>query len=315
MRVVRRKTRSKNKRRRAHIKKARNTHRRKQSGGNIPTISGSITNSPAKEFHFHNKYHIGDHIFNLKFFYKITDELIKRNIRVNYYYASTYDINTKINIPNAELERYVDSRVVTLKKIEEKPGDSIELWMGTKYDNLTSHYMCKYFPLHYGKIVDAMGIQDLKTDVSLFQDEKYLLPLYTSINSKYSDKYKDIDILIINEKPMGFQFQTFDNEKFNKMCRHLHSKYNIVTTSKVDVAIKCTRDDNLMLQDIGAISTHAKYIIAVHTGPITPCYNLYAKQSVKKWIIFIHEPVLCDEVKWSSHADVNDTAKIEEYMN
>ncbi len=290
-------------------KTTRITRRRKHRGGNS---SAPIANPPSKHFNFYNTYHIGDHIFNLKFFYKITEELLKRNIRINYYYTQTY--KDKAVLPRAELERYVDSRVVTLKDIKEMPRDAIELWMGKSIDEVNTFSICKYFPKFYNNIVNILVIQDLKTDISLFQDEKYLLPIYDSINSKYNDKYKDIDILIINEQPKGPQFKTFDRDKFNNMCRHLHGKYNIVTTSKVDTPIKCTRDDNLMLQDIGAISTHAKYIIAVHTGPIVPCYNLYTKKSVKKWILFVTDPHSCDEVNMVSLANIDDTSKIEEYM-
>ena len=41
-----------------------------------------------------------------------------------------------------------------------------------------------------------------------------------------------------------------------------------------------------MMQDIGAISTHAKYIIGVHTGPVTACFNSTTHANVKKWILF-----------------------------
>jgi beta-glucosidase/6-phospho-beta-glucosidase/beta-galactosidase len=43
--------------------------------------------------------------------------------------------------------------------------------------------------------------------------------------------------------------------------------------------------DGLTIQDIGAISIHAKYIVAVFSGPITACFNEYSKDNVKKWII------------------------------
>ena len=50
--------------------------------------------------------------------------------------------------------------------------------------------------------------------------------------------------------------------------------------------IECTMRDGLTMQDIGTISTHAKYIIAVHSGPIVPCYNSITKKNVKKWFVF-----------------------------
>jgi hypothetical protein len=49
--------------------------------------------------------------------------------------------------------------------------------------------------------------------------------------------------------------------------------------------IPSTNKDKLALQDIGAISTHAKYIFAIHSGALSGCFNLHTKQRVKKWII------------------------------
>jgi hypothetical protein len=46
-----------------------------------------------------------------------------------------------------------------------------------------------------------------------------------------------------------------------------------------------------MLQDIAAISTHAKYIIGVHSGPVTACFTDATKKSVKKWILFADNKV------------------------
>jgi len=78
-----------------------------------------------------------------------------------------------------------------------------------------------------------------------------------------------------------------DNVKkdFDNMIKTLHNKYKIVTTEKIK-DIPCTRDNKLMLKDIGAISTHAKYIIFINSGPITPCLNSYALKHVKKWFEF-----------------------------
>jgi hypothetical protein len=73
---------------------------------------------------------------------------------------------------------------------------------------------------------------------------------------------------------------------------------NIVTTTYVNNDIKCTFTDGLHLQDIGAISIHAKYIVGVHSGTMAACYNSLTKRNVKKWFIFaegkIHSEINVD---------------------
>ena len=69
-----------------------------------------------KTFYFYNKFHYGDHILNLKFFYNISNILKDNNILINYY----YDVNYIKNID--ELKRYVNSdlNVVTLLPLDRK---------------------------------------------------------------------------------------------------------------------------------------------------------------------------------------------------
>ena len=46
------------------------------------------------------------------------------------------------------------------------------------------------------------------------------------------------------------------------------------------------------MQDIGAISTHAKYIVSANSGPFVSCLNLQTKKSVKHWFILDKNPFL-----------------------
>ena len=47
-----------------------------------------------------------------------------------------------------------------------------------------------------------------------------------------------------------------------------------------------TRDEKLLLKDIGALSTQVKVVIAVNTGVFTPLLNKYTLMNVKKFYIF-----------------------------
>ena len=65
----------------------------------------------------------------------------------------------------------------------------------------------------------------------------------------------------------------------------LDEKYSIVTTKKIE-GINCTRDDNLTVKNIGALSTKVKVIIAINTGVVPALLNTYTLSTVKKFYIF-----------------------------
>jgi hypothetical protein len=213
--------------------------------------------------------------------------LKKRGIKVNYYFDDKYN-------KREELERFVDKDTVTLHPLQDKPGDAIELWMGANIYNgafvgapgppgsLTYPEFDTYYRAFYQIIVDKLGLKEENIDVSLYQPEPYLQDIYNGLD----EKFKDLDILIINAEPQSMQYK-YDKAKMDRMCLRLKEKYKIAVTTCVDDSIACTMKDNLMLKDIGAISTHAKNIISIHTGPLAACYNSTTKGNVKKWLVLV----------------------------
>ena len=242
--------------------------------------------SEKKVVHFHCRFHYGDNIVNLKFFYNISQKLKENNIMIHYYYDNNQNKNA------VEFQRYVDADTVTLRSISETPPESIELWMGMEIDGVGHVDFDVYFPKFYTRILTALNLQDQGIDVSLYQKEEYLLDIYNRVD----DKYKDLDILILNSQPHSGQFPTYNIDTMNAMCRRLATKYKIATSTYVDDSIPCTFTDGLAIQDIGAISTHAKVIVAVFSGPIIGCFNQYAKERVKKWILLLGHPVKFAEI-------------------
>lgn len=230
---------------------------------------------------FYNRFHYGDHLFNLKFFYNISQHLLDNNIMIDYYYDQHY--NSSIN----ELEKYVNPKTVTLHSLFNKPNNAHEIWMGINLDGHNYLNFDEYFNSFYKNILSILNIQHLSISTSLFQPEPYLETIYNNL----SDCYKNIDILIINCEPKSGQI-IYNKKYFNDMCIRLSNTYKIVTTDPVSKSITCTRDENLTMQDIGAISTHAKYVIAIFSGPLTTCFNEASEKYVKKWILFHSEPVI-----------------------
>ena len=228
-----------------------------------------------QQFHFYNRFHYGDHILNLKFLYNISNILKEKNILVHYYYDTEYIKNRD------ELDRYVNSETVTLHPLQEKPPTAIELWMANPIDGTDLNDFERYYNLLYKKILHHLGLQDVSIDTSLFQKEDYLLNIYNNLDSKF----KDVDVLIINAEPKSNQFD-YDKVKMDELCIKLAKEFKVVTTVEVNSSIPSTLKSGLKMQDIGAISTHAKYIIAVFTGPTKSCLNIHAKNHVKKWFMF-----------------------------
>jgi hypothetical protein len=260
--------RRKNQRKRRNLTRRRHTHSRKNMrklrGGDQPKI-----------FHFYNKFHYGDNIVNLKFFFVNAKILKERNIQIHYYYDNVYIKDIK------ELERYVDPVVVYLHPLSEKPESAIELWMGTPINNITYGNTDKYFNEFYKQILKYIGLDNLQIDTSLYQKEDYLLDIY----KKLDPKFQDIDVLLLNNEPSSGQFE-FDKTKFDELANRLLSKKLKIVVLKPVGDIPSTNTAGLLLQDIGAISTHARYIVGTDTGALIPCFNIHTKQYVKKWIIF-----------------------------
>ena len=225
------------------------------------------------EFHFYNIYHYGDNILNLKFFCCHKEEILSKEIKIYYYFDNTY--NTNID----ELLNFAPSEIIELKPLSMKPDHAIELWMGNKIGDVHHYQWDTYFQLHYKKIADILGLSE-DCDTSLWQKDDFLLPVYEKLDSKY----KNIDILIINGVCNSKQF--FHGDLLNQLARDLAKEFNVVTTDKLD-DIVCTRDNNLSMLDIGAISMRSKYVIAAFTGPLTTTHNIYSKNYVKHWF-FLH---------------------------
>ena len=100
----------------------------------------------------------------------------------------------------------------------------------------------------------------------------------------FNNKYRKIDILILNSQPMSGQFN-YNKAEWDEHIRELNHKYKVMTTTKVD-GIPCTMDDNLTIKDIAAVSTRVKIIIAVNSGVVPGLLNKYTLNNVKHVYIF-----------------------------
>jgi hypothetical protein len=99
------------------------------------------------------------------------------------------------------------------------------------------------------------------------------------------EKYKNIDVLILNSEPLSGQYNYNKNEWDNYIIL-LNKKYKIATTTKVNDNILCTMDDNLTVKNIAAISTNVKVVIAINSGVVPGLLNYYTLTNIKKFYTF-----------------------------
>ena len=111
--------------------------------------------------------------------------------------------------------------------------------------------------------------------------DKQLLKEYENLD----DKFKNLDILIINSIPLGNQYIVDEKSWDNFILNLFNNNFKIATTKKVS-NINCTLDKSLSIYQIGAISTHSKIIIAINTGPTSAIFNIFTLNYVKKIYLF-----------------------------
>jgi hypothetical protein len=244
------------------------------------TVAGNFNSCKLirKRYHFYNRYHYGDNLMNLRFFYSIRDKLYNENKFVCYYYDPNYCKN------RVELERYIDLRTMCLLPLEKLPKDANELWMRHEINNISYPNWDVYYQLFYKNICRYLELDEAKVNTSVWLDEDFLVPLY----EKLPNDFKNVDILVINSQAFSNQYSQ-DRSILDSICVKLAKHYKIVTTLKVNDSISFTMDKKLTMQDIAAISTRAKYVITILTGPSCALYNTLSKANVKHWFFIVND--------------------------
>lgn len=249
------------------IKKRRKTYKKYKR-----KLKGGFNNI----INLYNRFHLGDNIFLLIYLFNIKETILNNNITINFYIL-------KENIE--AVKEFVCCDNIHLYDIETKPVDAIDTWIGSqdyehnfyKYVQGKNEPFDIFLPIFFTELGKKVNLPELK---EITYTDPNLLDRY----NKFNEKYKNLDILIINANPISGQF-SMDKPEWDKFIQGLSEKYKIVSTEKIN-NIVCTRDDNLSLKDIAAISTHVKYIIAVNTGPIVGCFNTYTLQNLTKFFVY-----------------------------
>lgn len=239
---------------------------------NIPLKKSVLTNISDRVINIHNKHHLGDQVFNIIYFNKIAEYLKTNNITILYYLQPRY-----IN----QVSEFLLTENVKLLPLNGNNLDvGIHFWIGNTsliYNNHSPEYLKFSYNKFYVKFFNffSRSINIPANIQSLAYTDPDLLIRYEKLN----DKYKNIDLLIVNSVPLSKQL-VYNESEWIQFVKLFANKYNIVTTKKVDT-IKCTLDDKLTIKDIAALSTKAKVIIAVNTGVVPGLLNEYTINNVK----------------------------------
>jgi hypothetical protein len=243
-----------------------------------------------KIYYFHCECHLGDSVFNVIWLNTWIPYIEENNISIFYYVSNEYII---------QLQEFVKSQRIILKPLNEKPNYSLHLWMGDPFfkNKIFQSYninLIKDFPLniylakYYNKYLNELNIKNVPQLNSFEYNDSTLLDIYETLD----EKYKELDILVINSLPRSNQF-VYNTEEWDSFIIKLSTyRFKFVYTTPSDglnkfgFYDKCTMSDNLSIKQLAAISTKTKVIIAVNSGVMPGILNIYTLTNVKQVYIF-----------------------------
>jgi|688.fasta_scaffold754862_1 hypothetical protein len=197
-----------------------------------------------------NGHHLGDNIINFIFFYKIKDYIEANNIIIHYYCLEKYHNN---------LADFNCSKNIIIMKWENK---GYILWQGgnTPHQHWIEDKLCGMFNIFLNHYKIPISVNSFE-----YQDPE-LFARYENLDNKY----KNIDILIINSTPLSCQYN-YNKEIWNDFIIRLSGKYLVAVSETVNDSILSLHD--VSVKNIAAIALKVKKIIAINTGPSIPLYN------------------------------------------
>jgi hypothetical protein len=228
----------------------------------------------------YNPYHLGDNVYNMRFFYEIREFLEDKNIIIEYFFPKKYH-DQVLEFAPAKCVRIYDFPA----GIDYCGADyGIRLHIGNRIlpkniFNWPNKNFDQFYVEFFNQFLRIFGL-NLRITNFEFHDNR-LFYLY----EKLGEKYKDLDILIINSSPCSQQFFMHKPAWDDYIRRIVYMGFKVATTEKT-AGVVCTADAGLTLKQIGAISMRAKVIIAINTGPLSACFNTVTFDYIRQMYVF-----------------------------
>lgn len=246
----------------------------------------------------YNQFHLGDNIFNFILFYHIKNYIEENDIHIEYHLNEEY--RSQVSEFNCSKNIHLsDSNHIGLNMWIGNLGLKTNIF-GTIFHDF-SRKLDFYLVSYFNEILQNM---DIPFEMKTFEyTDPDLLVRYERINNIHQNKYADLDFLILNSTAMSGQYSKNEDE-WAELIYRLNAKFKIAVTEKVE-GILCTRDDNLTVKDIAAISTRAKKIIAVSSGPLTALFNTYTLNNVEVVYAFSNNEIF-GHPKFITNTDIKN---------
>jgi hypothetical protein len=207
-------------------------------------------------------HHLGDSIINFIFFYKIKELIEENNIMIHYYCWKQYHKN---------LLDFKCSENIQIFEYEDK---GYLLWQGNSpHQHHIEDKLCGMFNIF-------LQHHNIHTSVNSFE---YQDPELLTRFEKLDNKYKNIDVLVINSNPLSAQYH-YNKNVWDDFIIKLSNNRIVATTQEVNESILSV--NNISVKNIAAMALNVKIIIAINTGPSIPLYNTDILNNVEVIYLF-----------------------------
>ncbi len=224
----------------------------------------------------YNAYHLGDNLVHLNFMRRLAQK--HPDQQFGHYAAAQH---------TTQLTPLVQD-LPNLKLLAECPPDAVNAWRGDNGYWHTHAQRNDFVAFHldwFAHLAKQMGLESpVKTAADMMFDYPALAPAEGTDHFEHPQ----FDVLVINSIPHSGQFRGFNSHDFDAMIRTLISRgLNVTTTFPSNTPAPSTHDgtSGLSVTAIGRLSTAARVVLGMVTGPSWPTMNVWNKGKKFIWML------------------------------
>jgi hypothetical protein len=238
-------------------------------------------------FHSYNEFHLGDNLVHLHWLRAMAQKYPQHEFR--------HWVHECYRLQLAPLGHARQNLALCVLEHGRPPAEARNVWKNAN-DYWASHEHRNNFVSFYlewfAVLATEMGLQSAFTcGAHLLFDYPYLLrPWYDA--AKCASEPAPFDFLVINSQPCSGQFRAFNDHYYlDPLIEQLARRWRVVVTAPTHVPeVKCTRDWDLSLSQIGNLSLRIPYHVMIATGPMWPTLNIWSTLSAKLRLVLIDCP-------------------------